>query len=144
MAVNVTHVCECRVLFVGIKNYCMEIHLQSMNSTLALHLRPPHLHVDPISNCGGMAGNKHFYAHCTRALPSTKTSTASFESNHKFMYIKLITIQNVSWMEKCCKIKLCHSSLFVSDLRFTGCSEGVCCQRNCLTLLRLSVYLLAW
>lgn len=45
----------------------------------------------PISNCGWrLATNNIFYTLC---IAPAKTSTASLESNHKFMYIKLITMR---------------------------------------------------
>lgn len=97
-----------------------------------------HRDVYPISNCGEWFATNIFFTlpsmlvvHFAWRAEPTKTSTASFESNHKFMYIKLITMRtcrgknNIAWRMSWRK-KKCHGNIF-HNLFCTVCNAFQIC-----------------
>lgn len=110
---------------------------------MRLHRNPSDVY--PISNCGEWFATNIFFTlpsmlvvHFAWRAEPTKTSTASFESNHKFMYIKLITMRtcrgknNIAWRMSWRKknateiFSTIYSALFVMLFRFAlrlGCVE---------------------
>lgn len=89
----------------------------------------------PMSNCARLATNNFLLV--VLCVP-TKTSTASFESNHKFMYIKLITMRtchgrkNFRWTRK--MPLTIFSAVFVkpqicSNIFSPAAGECLCCRK---------------